>query len=677
MLTRRCSILFCCLLSFRLFADGPADNIADKVRPVPPKGATLSMEDRQTLEQGMADLRREIDALRMDLKGKPAQLALLPDVEIFYNAVRYAVGYNEIFNPTNEIPAAKTAIKQGLERAAQLRNGKPSWISATGLVVRGYISKLDDSVQPYGLVIPASFQSKGAHRFRLDVWFHGRDEKLSELNFITQRQKSPGEFVPENAFVLHTYGRFCNGQRFAGEVDVFEALQAVRRQYPLDENRLVVRGFSLGGAACWHMAVHHAGMWAAAAPGAGFSETADFLKVFQKEIVKPTWYEQKLWHWYDATDYALNLANCPTVAYSGEIDSQKQAADMMVRAAAAEGIQLVHIIGPQTPHRYHPQAKEEINRRVDSIVSLGRNPVPRTVHFTTWTLRYNQMDWVVVDRLEQHWERARVDAELDDPNNLVKVTTRNIAELTISFPAGTCPLNVLKPPTVQIDGRKIAGAPVQSDRSWIAHFKKEGRSWKSSAGTATNELTKRHGLQGPIDDAFMDSFLIVRPTGQPLVERVGAWVQSELAHATNEWRRQFRGEARIKDDTAVTDSDIASHNLILWGDPNSNKLLGQIAGKLPLAWNEKQVGIGAKTFPADHHACILIYPNPLNPTKYIVVNSGFTFREYDYLNNARQVAKLPDYAIVDLSVPVSSRGPGGIADAGFFDEQWQPVATRK
>ena len=30
----------------------------------------------------------------------------------------------------------------------------------------------------------------------------------------------------------------------------------------------------------------------------------------------------KLWHLYDATDYAANLFNCPLVAYSGEIDGQ-------------------------------------------------------------------------------------------------------------------------------------------------------------------------------------------------------------------------------------------------------------------------------------------------------------------------------------------------------------------
>ena len=73
-------------------------------------------------------------------------------------------------------------------------------------------------------------------------------------------------------------------------------------------------------------------------------------------------------------------------------------------------------------------------------------------------------------------------------------------------------------------------------------------------------LSKRHHLQGPIDDAFLDSFLVVRPTGSPLNAQVGAWVSSELARATNEWRRHFRGDARVKDDVAVTDADLAAWN---------------------------------------------------------------------------------------------------------------------
>src|SRR6185436_20160974 len=119
----------------------------------------------------------------------------------------------------------------------------------------------------------------------------------------------------------------------------------------------------------WQFAVHHAGLWAAAAPGAGFSETPDFLRTFQEETFRPTPYEKKLWHMYDCTDYAINLFNCPTVAYSGEIDRQKQAADVMAKALAEEGLDLTHIIGPKTAHAYEPGAKQELSRRIDAIAA--------------------------------------------------------------------------------------------------------------------------------------------------------------------------------------------------------------------------------------------------------------------------------------------------------------------
>jgi Prolyl oligopeptidase family len=674
-------------------ADGPDDNLPDRVRRIPPPGIAVPAADRAELEAGVAELGQEIDALRAAAPSRPAGAAagrparpldvpdLLPDVQIYYNAVRYALTYDEFFQP-REIAVAKALLKQGQERARALRDGQAPWTTAVGLVVRGYLSRIDGSVQPYGLVVPASYQSGAPTRHRLDVWFHGRGETLSELSFLQDRQRSPGEFTPPDTFVLHPYGRYCNANRFAGEVDLFEALEHVRKHYPIDEDRLAVRGFSMGGAACWQFAVHFAGQWAAAAPGAGFSETADFLKVFQNESVQPSWYEQKLWHLYDSVDYAVNLFNCPTVAYSGEIDGQKQAADRMAEALRREGIELVHIIGPQTRHAYHPQSKEEIDRRVDAILARGRNPMPRHVLFTTWTLRYDRMLWVQVDGLKQHWERARVDAEILDPHT-VKVNTANVTALTLSMPPGLCPLEQTRRPKVLLDRQTLEAPPVLSDRSWTAHFRLVADRWTVVASPDDGTLRKRHSLQGPIDDAFMDSFLMVRPTGTPLNERVGAWAAAEQKHAIEHWRRQFRGEARVKDDRDVTPDDIAGNNLILWGDPSSNQVLAKIVARLPVHWDGQGVRVGARTYPADRALPVLIYPNPLNPRRYVVLNSGFTFREYDYLNNARQTPKLPDYAVVDVSVPPTSRAPGGILDAGFFGERWEllpsppPVAKRQ
>ena len=100
------------------------------------------------------------------LKGKPALLQLLPDVQVYYNAVHYALKYDEFFQK-NHVAVAHKLLQQGQERAAQLRDGQAPWTTATGLVVRGYVSKIDDSVQPYGLVVPASYRPGTATQHRL------------------------------------------------------------------------------------------------------------------------------------------------------------------------------------------------------------------------------------------------------------------------------------------------------------------------------------------------------------------------------------------------------------------------------------------------------------------------------------------------------------------------------
>jgi hypothetical protein len=109
---------------------------------------------------------------------------------------------------------------------------------------------------------------------------------------------------------------------------------------------------------------------------------------------------------------------------------------------------------------------------------------------------------------------------------------------------------------------------------------------------------------------------------------------------------------------------------VLWGDPSSNAALARILPHLPVTWTRESLVVNGKTYDASHHMLAMIYPNPENPGRYVVLNSGFTYREYDYLNNARQTPKLPDWAVIDLRTPPSSRAPGAIVAAGFFDERW-------
>ncbi|MEP7273235.1 MAG: hypothetical protein ABI882_17175, partial [Acidobacteriota bacterium] len=423
------------------------------------------------------------------------------------------------------------------------------------------------------------------------------------------------------------------------------------------------------GASAWQFGTHYAGLWAAIAPGAGFSESAEFLRLNLNGADSPPSWEQKLFHLYNATDYAANLFNTPVVAYNGENDGQKQAADMMDHAMAEEDMRLKRIIGPKTGHSYHADSKVEIDRILDAIAERGRDPYPRKIRFTTWTLTYNRMKWVTVDALGQHWERARLNAEIEGDGS-VRVESTNVVAFTLEMGPGGCPLDVSRKPTVTIDGQKVIATGPMSDRSWRAHFRKAGGAWKLTDSPVTAGLHKSHGLQGPVDDAFLDSFIFVLPTGVPIAPAASRWVASEQQRAIREWRREFRGEAQSRNDVDITDADIAGSNLVLWGDPGSNRILARIADKLPIKWNAESIVVGEKRYAATTHVPILIFPNPLNPMRYVVLNSGFTFREFDYLNNARQTPKLPDYAVIDITVPPDDRYPGKIVLAGFFNEGW-------
>ena len=663
-------------------------------KQAPPPGITVPEADAAELKAGLEKLDREVLGLQTSNESNPTTKARLPDVEVFQKSVRYALQYGEFFHP-KEIAAAKAQLQLGVDRVKELQAAHSSWTTATGPLVLGYRSRIDDSVQPYGLIVPEDWKPGETAPRPLYLWFHGRNDTLSEVAFIAGRMKAKRDFAPANAFELHLYGRYCNASKFAGETDAFEAMADVQARYSIDADRIVPMGFSMGGATVWHLGAHHAGLWAVASGGAGFAETAVYAKVFDPKKDAPPWWEQVLWRLYDATGYAGNFANVPLVTYSGDLDPQIQSAQMMKEALAAEGLEMEWLIGPQTGHKYEPETKKEISRRVDAYMQKGRQPLAPHVRFTTYTLRYHQMKWVTVDALEKHWERADIDAQLVDEGT-IRVKTKNVSAFTLAFPAGPVPLDKTQAPRVIVDDRELKGPAVKT--GWTAHFRKHAGSWvavEQAIDADPSLLAKRHGLQGPIDDAFMDSFIFVRPTGQALNEKVGAWAVSELDRAIVEWRKVFRGDARVKDDTAITPDDIANANLVLWGDPGSNAVLAKMLPRLPLVWTKDTLELGKKPqmnadsrgsesdirvssaairgpkVSAADHAPILIFPNPLNPRRYVVLNSGFTFRMGSKTSNSLQTPKLPDWAVIDLKTPPDDHWPGQVVDAGFFDERWK------
>lgn len=661
-------------------ASSPAQNRPAK--QLPPRGIEIPESEQTALRAAVEDLVRDVEALRAaNLEASLARL--LPDVEIYIKAVDWALRYREFHDP-REFKTARELLEEGRSRARALYEGKAPWTQRTGLVVRAFRSRIDGSLQPYGVVVPSTWGGNADRKPRPAwIWNHGRGDTLSELAFMAQRSKSAGEFEPPDTFVIHPYGRFCNATKFAGETDVFEALEAAGSAYPLDDRRIVNAGFSMGGASAWHLAVHHPDRWAASHPGAGFAETAEYAGVFAPGKIPPPWWEQILWRWYDATACAANLASHPVLAYHGSEDKQGQATAIMRRFADRENVRFSTFVGPGVGHRYEPETKRAIAETLHEILESRPKPPPNwpDVDYVTYSLIYPSANWITLLGLQRHWERAEVSGTRTRPapgeTATVHLRTRNVTRLRISPPAGADSSPGAAGYRIRVDGQLLT-RPATGTTTIVL---RDGH-WEMVAASTPDtpieqiELRKRPGLCGPIDHAFLSSFLFVEPTGTPFSPSSGEWTRRELELARERWRALFRGEPRSTSDRQLSDAEIAAHHLVLWGDPASNLILARIADRLPIQWTDQGIRVGDRTFPPNH-VPVLIFPNPLNPAKYIVLNTGFTFsRAIATGTNSQQTPKLPDWAIVDASSLPDDRFPGRIADAGFFDETWQLTSDR-
>ena len=164
---------------------------------------------------------------------------------------------------------------------------------------------------------------------------------------------------------------------------------------------------------------------------------------------------------------------------------------------------------------------------------------------------------------------------------------------------------------------------------------------------------------------------MVRPD-RPADEREGRrWAAGERRMRSSTGGGSSAASAPVKDDTDVTDAESPRATSSSGAIPRSNKMLAKIADKLPIGGTRRASAVGAQNVSRDHHVPVLIYPNPLNPKRYVVLNSGFTFREYDYLEQRPPDLEAAGLRRAGCDVPVSSRAPGGIVEAGFFGEQWE------
>ncbi len=639
-------------------AEAQAPKAAERHRP--------TAAERAEVEAKAAELARAIEAVRPKLGDGLAGRDALADVAVCHKAAAWALRFDEFFEP-KDVPRVLKVLGRGLERARALGEGRAPWAEAAGGTVRGYRSRVDGSVQPYAVVVPAG--RGGDDRLRLDVVLHGRDARIQEARFFDAHD---GKAAPADlpGLVLHVFGRGNNAYRWAGEADVHEAIEAVRRNYRVDDRRVVLRGFSMGGAGAWHLGLHDPGRWSSVEAGAGFSETIAYAK-----LENPPDVVRKGLHIYDAVDYALNAFEVPIVGYGGENDPQIRASENIEGALVAlgvpmkreglatraEGLDFLRLVGRGMGHAVDPASAALMKAFHDERATRGTDPYPPRVRFATYTLRYNKVGWLEIERLVEHYRRATLEGEI--AGDLATVRTENVAALAVARQAGE---------TLRLDGRDFPLREAVGGLLPDVYFRKGAEGWEVLDHDASLALQrnargeKRPGVQGPIDDAFAGPFLCVRGTGTPGDPKLQAWADARLAGFADDWARSMRGDLPVADDVAVTPRQVDESHLILFGDPGSNRLIARALPDLPLAWTDREVALGGARFPAAGHAPVLVAASPWNRLRYVGINARHTFGAGDFAGtNALLYPRLGDYAVIKLGEPDE------VVANGFFNERWK------
>jgi predicted esterase len=129
-------------------------------------------------------------------------------------------------------------LTNALKYIDSVKIGVDPLINITGTVRKAFRSKLDNTLQPYVVRIPAKFDR--SKKYPLLVYLHGSESDETNL---------PGYIIPEGFIAVSPFGRGTSNAftRDNAQEDIAEAIEAVKKDFPVDDNRILLTGFSMGG----------------------------------------------------------------------------------------------------------------------------------------------------------------------------------------------------------------------------------------------------------------------------------------------------------------------------------------------------------------------------------------------------------------------------------------------
>jgi predicted esterase len=418
-----------------------------------------------------------------------------------------------------------------------LEGGHDPFPAKRGNFLRGHRSPLDGSLQSYSLSVPGDYT--GEEPFPLMVSLHGH-------GWYRPFQGHPQPVI-DGIIMVGPHGRGSQDYMLAAERDVLAVIEDVLRDYNIDRRQIILEGHSMGGTGSWHIGVHHPGRFACVAPVCGNADRRAWdawkptLRRKREPHPVPPQFERLRTHILDSLDpitYAGNLLHVPAlVAHGAEddvvpVEHSRNMADRL----RTLGCEVQYFEFPFLRHWGFSQ--DFYDKRWTWMLEQRRAADPDRVRFKTARLRNNEAYWVRIDRLRRPLAFAEIDARRQDDGS-VEVATENVTAFTLDL---------------QQAGRiTIDGQAVEANKPRPTLVRSEDDRW--AAGELPAGPAKKKGLEGPVGDVFLGSFLLVRGTtsDDPWKQQV---IQRDRRAAMEETKQHRTARQAVEADEVAADASL-------------------------------------------------------------------------------------------------------------------------
>lgn len=531
-----------------------------------------------------------------------------------------------------------------------------------GKRVLAYLSPIDLSVEPVIVYVPTTYDA--TKPFPLLIFLHGYDPFIDKVNW-TETMYSPEmeELAEKNGFLVSmSYGRSNTEFMGVGETEVLNTLNFTKELFKVDDRRVVLSGASMGGSGTYTIACHHPDLFAGTFSISARMDYFMWMGVKKEDLAPFKRIQGDLDY---ARDMLGNLLQVPVFLFHGGADRRPYPEVEQSRVME----QLLTQMGQRVQYKEFEGLGHQIWSESFSFPPLApwltncESPtLPKTVKFKTYSLKYNRAYWLTILDFIEWGKPAVLDATVEEGNRIA-LKTDNIATLQL-IPGKL--IDDAKPVALTLNGKQMMITMNRAEPFIVA--------CEPKAAVTGNPKTLE--ICGPVRDAYCSRFLIVAGTSGTEEEK-----KAEIARAQNagrEWVSFTQGIARLKTDAQITADDIRDCNLILYGSPLTNSIVAKIAPDLPIKIERDDYVVADRRVPRAGKGLMMIYPNPLNPNRYVVICDGRPWGKALDVNHKLDL--VPDFIIYTQDVDTTGAayeyllGVCGINQyvcAGYFDKYWR------